>query len=70
MARPTEYSITCTKPTEHRIFTECFSWEDYDTPNDLRIAVANYCNNSVDLGWDVIAHDSDGKIIFTFSHEV
>ena len=69
MASPIDYTITLTKPNEGEIYTERFHWYDYETPSDLRVAVANYCNNSVDLGWDVEAIDSDSKIIFTFKHE-
>ena len=69
MASPIDYTVTCTKPVEGEIYSETFHWYDYDTPSDLRLAVAIYCNESVELGWDVEAFDSNSKIIFTFKHE-
>jgi len=63
------YQVTLTKPTEGRIYTEHFNWYDYDTPNDLRLAVATYCNESIGLGWDVEALDDDSKIVFIFRHD-
>jgi len=67
--QPFNYRVTITKPKEGEIYTEQFNWYDYDTPNDLRLAVATYCNESVDLGWDVLALDDDSRVIFVFRHE-
>ena len=69
MASPIDYTVTLTKPSEGEIYTETFHWYDYDTPSEHRLAVAIYCNESVELGWDVMAFDSNSKIIFTFKHE-
>ena len=63
------YQVTITKPAEGEIDYESFDLDDYDTPNDLRLAVANYCNESVGLGWDVLALDDDSRVIFVFRHE-
>lgn len=67
--QPFNYRVTITKPNEGEIYTDHFEWHDYDTPNDLRLAVAIYCNESVDLGWDVLALDDDNRVIFEFRHE-
>jgi len=66
--KPINYQVTITKPKEGRTDYERFNWYDYDTPNDLRLAVATYCNESVDLGWDVLALDDDSKVVFVFRH--
>ena len=67
--KPINYQVTITKPKEGRIDRQCFDWEDYDTPNDLRLAVAIYCNESVDLGWNVLAIDDDSKVIFVYTQD-
>jgi hypothetical protein len=70
MASPIDYTVTLTKPRAvegKMICTERFTWEDYESPNDLRVAVANYCNEAVSIGWNVEAFDSNGKIIFIFN---
>ena len=66
MAQTIDYTVTITREETGEIHTDHFHWYDYDNPNDLRVAVANYCNNSVGLGWDVEAFDSNGKIVFTY----
>lgn len=66
MASPIEYKVVITKPETGEIYSEVFSWEDYESPSDLRVAVAIYCNDSVDLGWDVEAFDTNGKTVFTY----
>ena len=69
MAAPIDYTVTLTKPSEGRIDSERFYWYDYESPNALRVDVANYCNESVALGWNVEAFDNHGKIIFIFNNE-
>ena len=66
MAKNLEYRVTCEKPDTGRIFTEVLSWEDYDSPSDLREAVKTFCNEAVKLGWDVLALDDDSAVVFTF----
>ena len=65
MARPIEYKVVITKPKTGEIYSEVFSWEDYESPSDLRVEMAKYCQESVALGWDVEAFDSDGLIVFS-----
>ena len=59
------YTVTLEKPDEFRIYSESFDWSDYDTPSDMGIAVAQYCADSVDLGWDVECFDDTGKIVLS-----
>lgn len=66
MAQPIDYTVTISRAETGEIDTDHFYWHEYDNPNDLRVAVANYCNASVGLGWDVEAFDSNGKIVFTY----
>jgi hypothetical protein len=63
-----EYRVTCEKPAEGRIYTEVFYCDEYDTPRDLRLAVVAYCHESVGLGWDVLALNNDGWIIFKYAN--
>ena len=59
-----QYTVTLTKPADGRIDSETFNWYDYDTPADMRVTVAQYCADSVDLGWNVECLDDTGKIVF------
>ena len=69
MASPIDYSITITKPKAGEIWTDTFHWYDYDTLSALELAVATYCTDAVNLGWDVEAIDTNSKVIFTFKNE-
>jgi len=66
---PFNYVVTLTKPAEGRIFSENFNWYDYATPSDMRQAFVKYCNESIRLGWDVMALDDNSKIVFISKSE-
>lgn len=71
------FSVTIEKPATGEIDTVRFDVWDYseeyesyrEAQSAMRVDVATYCNESMQLGWDVLALDGDGRVVFRYEDE-